>query len=183
MNGALRRAMGVLLGAALSLGALPSVGVVQAQPAPDGRRAEPTREGARPARARARGRAREARGDTKKQARAERRARRAEQRRTRAARARGAVPGSTTETAPAATPRTPSAPEEAATGVAAEIVKEGDTSVKVMTFTGLDIEGRLRSPQLVYFTQRVRAEFDRPVLPHRSFVPEIGQTTAREPVR
>jgi hypothetical protein len=55
--------------------------------------------------------------------------------------------------------------------------------VKVMEFTGLGIEGRLKSPQLVYFVQRVRAEFDRPLLPHRSFMPELAASTAREPVR
>jgi hypothetical protein len=67
--------------------------------------------------------------------------------------------------------------------VDSEIVKEGDTSVKVMKFEGLGIEGRLRSPQLVYFVQRTRAEFARPSLPHRSFLPELERTTAREPVR
>lgn len=75
------------------------------------------------------------------------------------------------------------AAQAAASGVNAQIVKEGDTSVKVMEFTGLGIEGRLKSPQLVYFVQRVRAEFERPVLPHRSFMPELEHSTGREPVR
>lgn len=75
------------------------------------------------------------------------------------------------------------AAQAAAAGVDAEIVKDGDTSVKVMKFSGLGIEGRLKSPQLVYFVQRVRAEFERPSLPHRSFMPELERTTAREPVR
>jgi len=75
------------------------------------------------------------------------------------------------------------AAQQSAAGVNAQIVKEGDTSVKVMEFTGLGIEGRLKSPQLVYFVQRVRAEFERPELPHRSFMPELEASTAREPVR
>jgi hypothetical protein len=75
------------------------------------------------------------------------------------------------------------AAQAAAAGVDAEIVKEGDTSVKVMKFTGLGIEGRLKSPQLVYFVQRVRAEFERPTLAHRSFMPELAHTTEREPIR
>ncbi|MEY4511355.1 MAG: hypothetical protein RLZZ450_3477 [Pseudomonadota bacterium] len=75
------------------------------------------------------------------------------------------------------------AAQQSAAGVNAQIVKEGDTSVKVMEFSGLGIEGRLKSPQLVYFTQRVRAEFERPQLPHRSFMPELEASTAREPVR
>jgi hypothetical protein len=72
---------------------------------------------------------------------------------------------------------------DAAQGANAQIVKEGDTSVKVMQFTGLDIEGRLKSPQLLYFVSRVHAEFDRPKLPHRSFMPELERSTAEEPVR
>jgi hypothetical protein len=72
---------------------------------------------------------------------------------------------------------------DAAQGANAQIVKEGDTSVKVMQFTGLDIEGRLKSPQLLYFVSRVHAEFDRPKLPHRSFMPELERSTEEEPVR
>lgn len=75
------------------------------------------------------------------------------------------------------------AAQQSAAGVNAQIVKEGDTSVKVMEFSGLGIEGRLKSPQLVYFTQRVRAEFERPQLPHRSFMPELNDSSRREPVR
>lgn len=75
------------------------------------------------------------------------------------------------------------AAQEAAQGVNAQIVKEGDTSVKVMTFSGLDIEGRLKSPQLLYFVSRVHAEFERPKLPHRSFMPELMRTSEREPLR
>jgi hypothetical protein len=73
--------------------------------------------------------------------------------------------------------------QDAAQGANAEIVKEGDTSVKMMTFSGLDIEARLKSPQLLYFVNRVHAEFDRPKLPHRSFMPELERSTEQEPVR
>lgn len=75
------------------------------------------------------------------------------------------------------------AAQQSAAGARAQIVREGDTNVKVMEFTGLGIEGRLKSPQLLYFVQRVRAEFDRPVLAHRSFMPELQASTQREPVR
>lgn len=75
------------------------------------------------------------------------------------------------------------AAQEAAQGANAEIVKEGDTSVKVMKFTGIDIEGRLKSPQLLYFVSRMHAEFDRPKLPHRSFMPELSRSIEQEPVR
>jgi hypothetical protein len=73
------------------------------------------------------------------------------------------------------------AAQDSAAGVDSQIVKDGDTSVKVMSFTGLDIEGRLRSPQLLYFVNRVHAEFERPKLPHRSFMPELERSTRRDP--
>lgn len=55
--------------------------------------------------------------------------------------------------------------------------EEGGTKVKVLEFTGLDVSGRLKSPQLLYFLNRVRAEFDRPRLPHRSFIGEMERST------
>lgn len=60
----------------------------------------------------------------------------------------------------------------------ADVVEEaGGEKVKVFRFTGLDISGRLKSPQLLYFLNRLRAEFDRPKLPHRSFMPELVHST------
>lgn len=57
-------------------------------------------------------------------------------------------------------------------------VEEGEgEKVKVYEFSGLDISGRLKSPQLLYFLNRLRAEFDRPRLPHRSFMPELVRST------
>jgi hypothetical protein len=75
------------------------------------------------------------------------------------------------------------AAQEASSGVNSQVVKEGDTNVKVMEFTGLDIEGRLKSPQLLYFVNRVHAEFERPKLPHRSFMSELSRSTQRDPFR
>jgi hypothetical protein len=72
------------------------------------------------------------------------------------------------------------ASEEAALDqdVDADLREEGGEKVKVFRFSGLDVEGRLKSPQLLYFLNRLRAEFDRPRLPHRSFIPEL-QRSAR----
>lgn len=58
-----------------------------------------------------------------------------------------------------------------------EVVEEGGQKVKVFRFGELDISGRLKSPQLLYFLNRVRAEFERPRLPHRSFMPELKRST------
>ncbi len=80
------------------------------------------------------------------------------------------------------TDTTASRAAEASAQVDSAVVKEGDTSVKVMRFSGLELEGRLKSPQLLYFVNRVRAEFDRPKLPHRSFMPELERSTKRDPL-
>ena len=55
-------------------------------------------------------------------------------------------------------------------------VSEGGEKVKAIRFSGLDVAGRLKSPQLLYFLNRLRAEFDRPRLPHRSFLPEMERS-------
>ncbi|MFW6050289.1 MAG: hypothetical protein ACODAU_03900 [Myxococcota bacterium] len=61
-----------------------------------------------------------------------------------------------------------------------EVVEEGETKSKVVRFSGLDISGELKSPQLLYFLNRLRAEFDRPRLPHRSFMPELVESTRKK---
>ena len=58
-----------------------------------------------------------------------------------------------------------------------EVSEGGGSKVKVFRFSGFDISGRLKSPQLLYFLNRLRAEFDRPRLPHRSFMPELQRST------
>jgi hypothetical protein len=58
--------------------------------------------------------------------------------------------------------------------------KEGDTEVKTLEFGGLDIEGQLKTPQMLYFLNRLRAEFERPQLPHRSFMPELQRSTKED---
>ncbi len=78
--------------------------------------------------------------------------------------------------------RAPSAGAEGEEGTDIDVdtdeVAEGEgEKVKVYEFSGLDISGRLKSPQLLYFLNRLRAEFDRPRLPHRSFMPELVRST------
>ncbi|MDP9148541.1 MAG: hypothetical protein M3O36_01160 [Myxococcota bacterium] len=55
----------------------------------------------------------------------------------------------------------------------AKTLEGGTRSFK---FSELDIEGRLKSPQLVYFLRRVRAEFAAEDLGHRSFLREMSET-------
>jgi hypothetical protein len=51
-----------------------------------------------------------------------------------------------------------------------------DGGTHAFKFSELDIEGRLKSPQLVYFLRRVRAEFAAGDLGHRSFMREMSET-------
>jgi hypothetical protein len=67
-------------------------------------------------------------------------------------------------------------PLMAADDLAGNVRSEGGTEVKALEFSGLDIEGQLKSPQMLYFLKRVRAEFEHPRLPHRSFMPELARS-------
>lgn len=58
---------------------------------------------------------------------------------------------------------------------------DAGASGKSLRFGELEIEGRLKSPQIVYFLRRVRAEFAAGDLGHRSFFPELEETRG-EPV-
>ena len=51
-----------------------------------------------------------------------------------------------------------------------------DKGVKTYKFNAVEVEGRLKSPQIVYFLRRVRAEFEAGDLGHRSFMPELSDT-------
>ncbi|MCS6797952.1 MAG: hypothetical protein NZ898_05405 [Myxococcota bacterium] len=73
--------------------------------------------------------------------------------------------------------------EDAAAGARSAEIEEGEQKVKVFQFSGLDIGGRLKTPQLLYFLNRLRTEFDRPRLPHRSFRPELERATRSEAFR
>jgi hypothetical protein len=55
-------------------------------------------------------------------------------------------------------------------------VKTLDGGTRAFRFSELDIEGQLKSPQLVYFLRRVRAEFAAGDLGHRTFLREMSET-------
>lgn len=60
-----------------------------------------------------------------------------------------------------------------ASAVQTEESKEG---VKTYKFGAVEVESRLKSPELIYFMRRVRAEFAAGELGHRSFMPELRST-------
>ena len=51
-----------------------------------------------------------------------------------------------------------------------------DGGTRVFRFGEMEVEGRLRSPQIVDFLRRVRAEFAAGDLGHRSFMGELSET-------
>jgi hypothetical protein len=68
--------------------------------------------------------------------------------------------------------------EDSGTGVQGSVVEQKtlDGGGKVFRFGEIEIEGRLKSPQLVYFLRRVRAEFAAGDLGHRTFMRELSDT-------
>src|SRR5690606_19126035 len=53
---------------------------------------------------------------------------------------------------------------------------EQDSGEKSYEFGAVEVEGRLKAPQILYFLRRVRAEFRAGLLGHRSFLPELSDT-------
>lgn len=51
-----------------------------------------------------------------------------------------------------------------------------DGGARVFRFGEVEVEGRLKSPQIVYFLRRVRAEFAAGDLGHRTFMRELSET-------
>jgi hypothetical protein len=51
---------------------------------------------------------------------------------------------------------------------------------KRFDFTGLNFEGRLRTPQLLYFLDRASEELERASLERRSFLPEMVRSIDEE---
>jgi hypothetical protein len=73
--------------------------------------------------------------------------------------------------------------EQPAAAVVKTETADKDKGVKTYTFGAQEVEGRLRSPQILYFLRRVRAEFDAGPLGHRSFLLELSDTRRHSALR
>ena len=101
-----------------------------------------------------------------------------------AAPAPSVAPTATTPTPKPPPARAPASgdPEPSTTGAPApaEPEDEGGSNVTRYSFTGLDIDGELRTPALLQFLARIAGEFETVGIPHRSFMPELSATLSED---
>ena len=86
-----------------------------------------------------------------------------------------AQPKAGKKNAPAATP--PAAPADAKADVRLDPKTK---KPKTFDFTALDLNGRMRSPQLLYFLERANEELERASLEKRSFIPHMVRSLEEE---
>ncbi|MBA3540922.1 MAG: hypothetical protein H0T79_15020 [Deltaproteobacteria bacterium] len=53
---------------------------------------------------------------------------------------------------------------------------------KTFDFNNLDLNGRMRTPQLLYFLERANEELERASLEKRSFIPHMVRSVEEEPL-
>src|SRR5262245_53507781 len=70
-------------------------------------------------------------------------------------------------------------PVEAKATTAPEKTDKKD-KVKNFDFNALDLNGRMRTPQLLYFLERANEELERASLEKRSFIPHLVKTVEEE---
>jgi hypothetical protein len=74
-------------------------------------------------------------------------------------------------------------PDARAADVKPEAKPEGKKKAgppKTYDFTALDLNGRMRSPQLLYFLERANEELERASLEKRSFIPHMVRSLEEE---
>ncbi|MDZ4695545.1 MAG: hypothetical protein SGI86_10385 [Deltaproteobacteria bacterium] len=60
--------------------------------------------------------------------------------------------------------------------VGTQVKMEDGSKVRAYSFGALDLEGKLKTPQLLYFLNRVRVELDSTAEHRRSFIKELKAT-------
>lgn len=58
--------------------------------------------------------------------------------------------------------------------------KKKEGKVQKFDFTGIDLNGRMRTPQLLYFLERANEELERASLEKRSFIPHMVRSVDEE---
>ena len=79
------------------------------------------------------------------------------------------------QTTPVATDATKAADKGGETGD-----KKKEPKVKNFDFNALDLNGRMRTPQLLYFLERANEELERASLEKRSFIPHMVRSVEEE---
>ena len=69
-----------------------------------------------------------------------------------------------------------SEPPDGAEGGAVGATKTKTAKTKVYSFGAMDVEGKLKTPQLLYFLNRVKLELEMSAPDHRSFMKELAKT-------
>jgi hypothetical protein len=87
----------------------------------------------------------------------------------------GGASAAATDTSAGAAPNVPASKDTSDAG-AVVVQKSSDGGSQTIRFGTLEIEGQLKSPQLVYFLRRVRAEFAAGDLGHRTFLRELSES-------
>ena len=71
-------------------------------------------------------------------------------------------------------------PPDKAAATAKETKGNGKEKVKNFDFNALDLNGRMRTPQLLYFLERANEELERASLEKRSFIPHMVRSVEEE---
>ena len=74
----------------------------------------------------------------------------------------------------------PTPPPAADAAPKGEAAPKKDGKPKTFDFTALDLNGRMRSPQLLYFLERANEELERASLEKRSFIPHMVRSLDEE---
>lgn len=61
-----------------------------------------------------------------------------------------------------------------------KVTEKGEGKSKNFDFTGIDLNGRMRTPQLLYFLERANEELERASLEKRSFIPHMVRSVDEE---
>ena len=86
----------------------------------------------------------------------------------------------TTTSSDSGDPETTAPPSSTTPSPGANPPASDENDVTRYQFTGLDIEGELRTPALLQFLTRIAGEFETMGIPHRSFMPELRRTVSED---